>query len=215
MTETKKLYLDGKFVGEYVATDNLEKEHEAAIALLREKGLYQETTREQAIFRQALSFATTASYLYQRDLTVVPRNGMSVAPFVVNATFALELYLKTLGLLHDNELRGHDLLSLFDALPSVAHQTLLSNFAKSTSQCGITEMVAFRKEIERLRSAFLEWRYLHERKRASEIRFAEMIFVMEVLDITCRADSKLAIARDVLPAGLIEPPSSVSPVSTD
>ena len=145
-----------------MATDNLEKEHEAAIALLREKGLYQETTREQAIFRQALSFATTASYLYQRDLTVVPRNGMSVAPFVVNATFALELYLKTLGLLHDNELRGHDLLSLFDALPSVAHQTLLSNFAKSTSQCGITEMVAFRKEIERLRSAFLEWRYLHE-----------------------------------------------------
>jgi len=192
MTETKKLYLDGKFVGEYVATDNLEKEHEAAIALLREKGLYQETTREQAIFRQALSFATTASYLYQRDLTVVPRNGMSVAPFVVNATFALELYLKTLGLLHDNELRGHDLLSLFDALPSVAHQTLLPNFAKSTSQCGITEMVAFRKEIERLRSAFLEWRYLHERKRASEIRFAEMIFVMEVLDITGRAHDKLA-----------------------
>jgi len=95
MTETKKLYLDGKFVGEYVATDNLEKEHEAAIALLREKGLYQETTREQAIFRQALSFATTASYLYQRDLTVVPRNGMSVAPFVVNATFALELYLRS------------------------------------------------------------------------------------------------------------------------
>ena len=61
MTKTKKLYLDGKYVGDYVATGDLEKEREAAIALLREKGLYQVTTPEQAIFRQALSFATTAS----------------------------------------------------------------------------------------------------------------------------------------------------------
>jgi len=53
MTETKKLYLDGKYVGEYVATGDLEKERDAAIALLREKGLYQVTTPEQAIFRQA------------------------------------------------------------------------------------------------------------------------------------------------------------------
>ncbi len=203
MTETKKLYLDGEYVGEYVATGDLEKEREAAIALLREKGLYQVTTPEQAIFRQALSFATTASYLYQRDLTVVPRNGMSVAPFVVNATFALELYLKTLGLLHNTVLRGHDLLSLFDALPPAAHQALFQNFAKSTWQCGITEMVAFRKEIERLRNSFLEWRYLHERNRASEIRFAEMIFVMEVLDITCRAHDKLVTPQRVTPAGII------------
>jgi hypothetical protein len=203
MTETKKLYLDGEYVGEYVPSGDLEKEREAAIALLREKGLYQVTTPEQAIFRQALSFATTASYLYQRDLTVVPRNGMSVAPFVVNATFALELYLKTLGLLHNTVLRGHDLLSLFDALPPVAHQALLQNFVKSTWQCDITEMVAFRKEIERLRSAFLEWRYLHERKRASEIRFVQMIFVMEVLDITCRSHDKLATPPRVTPAGII------------
>ncbi len=203
MTETKKLYLDGEYVGEYVATGDLEKEREAAIALLREKGLYQVTTPEQAIFRQALSFATTASYLYQRDLTVVPRNGMSVAPFVVNATFALELYLKTLGLLHNTVLRGHDLLSLFDALPPAAHQALFQNFAKSTWQCGITEMVAFRKEIERLRNSFLEWRCLHERNRASEIRFAEMIFVMEVLDITCRAHDKLVTPQRVTPAGII------------
>jgi hypothetical protein len=105
---------------------------------------------------------------------------MSVAPFVVNSTFALELYLKTLGLLHDTELRGHDLLTLFDALPSRTWST-------------------FRSEIERLRSAFLEWRYLHERKRASEIRFVEMIFIMELLDITCRAHNKLATPQRVFP----------------
>jgi len=65
------------------------------------------------------------------------------------------------------------------------------------------EMVAFRKEIERLRNSFLEWRYLHERNRASEIRFAEMIFVMEVLDITCRAHDKLVTPQRVTPAGII------------
>jgi len=191
MTEMKQLFVNGKYVGEYESSGDAEGDREAAIAFMRAKGIYQETTPEQAIFRQAVSFATTASYLYTRDLTTVPRNGMSVAPFVVNAAFALELYLKTVGLLHNNELRGHDLLELFDALPSAAHEALFSNFGKSKWLCGIADMIAFRAEIERLRHAFIQWRYLHERNRAGEIRFVEMIFVMEVLHETCRADSRL------------------------
>jgi hypothetical protein len=67
MAPTKQLYLDGKLVGEYEGTDDPFKDVELATKLLRQKGLYRETTVEQAAFRQAVSFGTTSSYLYQRE----------------------------------------------------------------------------------------------------------------------------------------------------
>jgi hypothetical protein len=193
MTINKQLYLDGELVGEYPAPDDPIKERELAVALLREKGLYQKPTLEQAIFRQAVSFSTTSSYLYSRELSGEPsvRKGLSVAPFVVNAAFALELYLKTLGHIYNKPLRGHDLLKLFDGLPPDCHQALRQGFVKSEWQCGITEIGDFRKAIEDMRSAFIEWRYLHEEGRARVIHFRPMIFVMEVLHEACRASGKV------------------------
>jgi len=180
MAEMKKLYLNGKYVCEYESTGDDNKD----VSLLKEKGLYQETTPEQAIFSQALSFATTASYLYDRDLVTVPRNGMSVAPFIVNATFALELYLKALLGSYGTVLCEHDLLKLFDALPPESHDALRQNFGKAKWQCGIADIIEFRKVLAELRNAFVEWRYLHE-GRASGITFRPMIFVMEVLHEAC------------------------------
>lgn len=192
MGNTKKLYLDGKLVGEYEGADDPETDRDLAVAMLREKGLYRETTVEQAIFRQAVSFSTTSSYLYQRDLTTVPRNGLSVAPFVVNAAFAIELYMKAVAHLYGEPVvRGHDLLDLFDALPHEAYAAFQQNFSKCNFQCGIAEIAAFRYAIEQLRNAFVQWRYLHETSVAREIHIQPMIFVMEVLHETCRAHEKL------------------------
>lgn len=190
MATMRKLYLDGKYVGDYKSTGDNIKDAEGCINLLKAKGLYQETTPEQAIFRQAVSFATTASYLYERDLVTVPKNGMSVAPFVVNAVFALELYLKALGRLYGTSLHGHDLLKLFDDLPLESHDALRQNFGRAQWQCGIADMTEFRKALADLSKAFIEWRYLHE-GRAGEIQFGPLIFVMEVAHETCRANAKL------------------------
>lgn len=118
---------------------------------------------------------------------------MSAAPFVVNAAFALELYIKALGLLYGAVLHGHDLLKLFDALPSDSRDALQQNFGKVQWQCGIADMVGFRKVVADHRNAFIEWRYLHE-GRAGEIVFGPLIFVMEVLHETCRANEKLNIS---------------------
>jgi hypothetical protein len=191
MTEPRKIFVDGQFIGEVPNTGDNQKDVEAMAALMRAKGVHRTVTPDQAIFRQAVSFATTASYLYKKDLAAWPRNPMSVVPFVVNSAFALELYLKTLSLLYGKEQRGHDLLELFDELPADATDALRRNFDKTTFSCGITETAAFRAEIERVRHAFVEWRYLHERNRAGEIRFPELIFVMNVLHDTCRADFRL------------------------
>jgi hypothetical protein len=117
---------------------------------------------------------------------------MSLIPFVVNAAFALELYLKTLNRLYGKDLRrDHDLLVLFDELSPEAKEALRQEISKAPPTAGIKDLVAFRAEIERVRHAFVEWRYLHERTRAGEIRFVELIFVLNVLHNTCRADVRL------------------------
>jgi hypothetical protein len=123
MASTKQLYADGKFVCDYESTGDDAQDALICTAILKDKGLHRETSIEQAIFRQAAAFATTSAYLYTRDMQVTgPATPLSVVPFVVNATFALELYLKALALLHGVHLRGHDLLSLFDDLPPDAHR---------------------------------------------------------------------------------------------
>jgi hypothetical protein len=66
-------------------------------SLLIEHGIDAETSPEQAISRQAVSFSNTSAELYFRDLARIPTKGMSPVPFVVNAVFALELYIKTLA----------------------------------------------------------------------------------------------------------------------
>lgn len=119
MANIKRLYQNGRLVGEYSSTGDDLKDIELCRELLRQKGLYRPTTVAQALFRQAVSFATTTSYLYKRDLTQEPRNLASLSPFVVNGALAVELYLKALAQLHDMSLRGHDLLRLFDALPGL------------------------------------------------------------------------------------------------
>ena len=157
MAHSRKIYLNGKLVGEAPITGDETRDQDLAIQLLKDKGLYQETTLVQGMFRQAVSFATTASYLYKRDLTRVPRNGLSVAPFVVNSAFAIELYLKTLGQLHNTALRGHDLLKLFDGLPADAQTALQQHFSKSTWQCDIKTLVEYRSalaQLAQLRVAF-------------------------------------------------------------
>jgi hypothetical protein len=133
-----------------------------------------------------------SSQLYARDLaTVPPTNGLSAVPFVVNLAFALELYLKTLGHLFGKALRGHDLLELFDALPPEGREALRQNLPKARWQCDITNLEEFRKVLSGLRSVFVDWRYLHEEGRTSEISFVPMIFIAEVLHAACQAHEKM------------------------
>jgi hypothetical protein len=190
LTAIKKLFANGKFVCEYEAPANQKEEIELCQRLLSEHGLDVETTEEQAIFRQAAAFSSIAASLYARDLTNVPRNGMSVVPFVVNAVFALELYLKTFAKLHSLSLRGHDLLNLFDSLPAAAIESLRSEIAMaaihSRWKCGISEIADFRNSLQAMRNAFSEWRYLHEKDPSSGIQFPQLIFAMEVFHSLCQ-----------------------------
>jgi hypothetical protein len=62
--------------------------------LLIKKGFWKEISIEKSMFDQASSFAHVASYIYEKDLLKLPRNPKSITPFVVNAAFSAEMYLK-------------------------------------------------------------------------------------------------------------------------
>jgi len=192
MKEPRKIYFEGQFVGEVPDTGNVQADMKAASALLRSHAGAKPLTRPQAAFRQASAFALNAQHLFNTGLIgTPPRKPMNVIPFAVNAAFAIELYLKTLGFIHGRKLHGHDLLSLLDDLPAEAKDLLRLEITSAPATEGIKDFDGFRTEVARVRHVFKEWRYLHERDSAPEIRFLEFIRVLDVLHNVCRTNEQI------------------------
>jgi hypothetical protein len=185
-TGIKTIVLNGVAVGELQSTGDLEADASAIREFLKDKGLYKETTLVQAMFRQAVSFATTAAHLHKTDLLKSPRNVFSIVPFIVNSAFSIELYLKTLAQGHGKTLKGHELLKLYDALPLHAHEAI----AKAISFCAknrkFDEEPAFRQHLSELNDSFVEWRYCYEVEKTKSVYIEPTIFVMECLHEACR-----------------------------
>jgi hypothetical protein len=161
---TKTIYLNGIIVGEVPATGDQDKDLEEMRQFLKDKGLHKEVTKVQAMFRQALSFSTTAAHLHQQDLLKAPRNGLSLAPFVVNSAFAIELYLKTLHELSGTSIRGHELLDLYDKLSDATRNVVIKHALANAAGYGVTLTAAdqFRTFLAELNNSFVEWRYCYE-----------------------------------------------------
>jgi HEPN domain-containing protein len=175
----------GEIVGWVPNTGNAKVDAEASMELLKAKGLYQPVTKLQSMFRQAYSFCTTSSYLYKKDLTSQPHNYYSVAPFVVNAALAIELYLKTLSEIHGKKLWGHELAKLFDNLPKAAVEELEAEVPAAAAGHNIDTGKSFRDCLHRVNDAFVDWRYLYEKQGTQEIRIPEVIFLMDVVHHAC------------------------------
>lgn len=186
----KTVYLNGMAVGQVPAAGDLEQDMAVARQFLKDKGLYQETTLVQAMFRQAASFCSTSAYLFERDLRKVPRNGLGVAPFVVNSAFSIELYLKTLGQIHGTSLKGHKLLELYDSLPAEAHRAIEVAIPASAQKRKLEDSINLREFISELNNTFVEWRYCYEVGHTNQVRIEPTIFVMEVLHEACRSSGK-------------------------
>ena len=139
------------------------------------------------MFGQALSFARMASYIRNKDLLSRPWNGSSVAPFVVNSAFSIELYLKTLAKICNKPMTGHDLLKLFDSLPPEASQRIDAVLPGCLKDWAPAGGIALRTCISELKTAFVDWRYLYESTGKKEIKIDRVIFVMKVLDEACRS----------------------------
>ncbi|MEX3839780.1 hypothetical protein [Paraburkholderia sp. BR10882] len=187
----KKLYVNGVLIGEVPATGDIKQDAVIARAFIESKGLHREVTLVQSMFRQALAFANTSAYLYDKDLKNEPRNGLSAAPFVVNISFAIELYVKTLGRIHGSSLKGHNLLALFDALPAPARVAIEKATPAATAQHAVDGRPTARDCLARLNGVFVEWRYLYEKPNSKEVKIQEAIFVAHVLHDACVASKQV------------------------
>jgi HEPN domain-containing protein len=186
----KTIYANGIIVGELdvVAGDPM-KAIEQITEFLRAKGIHREVTKEQAMFRQALSFCKTAAELYDRELKQAPRSGLAAVPFVVNAAFSIELYLKTLYQLAGSRVRGHELLTLYDGLADDTRRTVVELAATCASKFSATPVPSadeFRGFVSDLNTAFVDWRYCYETGSVDVLKIQPTILVMCSLDQACR-----------------------------
>ena len=182
----KAILLNGIVVGEVQSTGNTDQDAEAVRAFLKEKGLHKEVTPFQAVFNQAIAFANTSAHVCEKNLRRTPRNGFSPVPFVVNAAFSIELYLKALAQKHGKALRGHELVKLHLSLPTKAHLEINQVIPKCTANRVLGEQPNFTGYLQHLNDAFVKWRYSYELERTGTVHIEPTIFVMEVLHEACR-----------------------------
>ncbi len=144
---------------------------------------------EPSIYYQAEAFHIAALTLHQAE--AMENRG---APFIVNASFALELYLKAFegktvfkdpteyceSVTHYNQIvskgskQGHDLSSLFNGLAQEYKDKIVSQLAGSMFQ--LTPEIFFKK----YNNHFVSWRYGFEGNRSSYVA-SEVLDMLSVL----------------------------------
>jgi hypothetical protein len=183
----KALKLNGLIVGEYLGSDDQDEDMEAARDMLRTKGLYNPPSLLSAMLGQASAFAYVANATYV-DLVKNrgPDKPIVAAPFVVNAAFSVELYLKTLHVVttgsHAHE---HELLDLHDTLPDARRAALQDQAVQVAAEHGEGPQVQLRSLLAMLNDAFVQWRNVYELPRSGTIHLQQTILVMHACRDVC------------------------------
>jgi HEPN domain-containing protein len=109
-----------------------------------------------------------------------------VAPFVVNAAFSIEIYLKTIHEAFGNLLRGHDLYKLYDQLSEEPRDMIVSAANDVRPRYKLSGGMTIVSCIKDLNRAFENWRYLYEHERLST-EVQSIRFTMHTLfEASCR-----------------------------
>lgn len=180
----KDIYLNGIIVGSHEVTGDKEKDGAVVRDYFKEKGLYKETTINDAMFGQANNFAEVAINIYEKNLKRSPFKGGGVSPFIVNAMFSVELYLKAIHNAYGNKVRGHHLVSLYKGMPKLgkAHFVGAANDVKPLYQHEPgTDIFTC---LETLNKAFEQWRYVYEYDHL-EVEAQSIRYVMHVSHEAC------------------------------
>lgn len=181
----KEVVLDGKVVGQIVSTGDMTRDAKAARDFLKSKGIQVEPTRFQATLNLAVGFMNVSADLYENKLRRPPFQALSAAPFVVNAAFALELYLKALAQKHGVSLHGHELEKLYKKLSAEAKREIEKVTPQCAASAALEEEPNLPQYLKNLNNAFIEWRYSYETKGGMSVLVRPTIFAMHVLHEAC------------------------------
>jgi HEPN domain-containing protein len=185
----RSVYSNNKFVGFVDRSDDIEEDSRLGKELLIEKGFWKEVSKLDSMLGQAQSFSNTANYVYEKDLLNFPRNPNGISPFVVNAAFSAEMYLKCLLEKHGLSERGHSLVTLFKHLPNKLKDRINKSKDILESQYEVEKGVLFKEHIKSFSNAFIEWRYIYE-SGFNHISIPSVILVLHVLHEICNEEIK-------------------------
>jgi hypothetical protein len=192
----KSLSLNGIVVGDYLASDDFDEDVQAARDMLKAKGLYDPPTLVMAMRGQADQFAFVANATYVQVMkNRGPGQIIPASPFVVNAAFSLELYLKTLNAVSGSKAWGHGLLKLHDSLPDPIKAELQADTVRLASEHGEGPTVQLRDLLAMLNRSFEQWRYVYELPKSGAIHFQQTILAMHA----CREVCNRAVAAALQP----------------
>lgn len=189
---TKSVYYNGVFFGELDATGNTETDLERVRALLKERGVNVSPPASEGTRRQAVHFAAAAHHLYQiagMDGERPVRDPSAAVAFVVNGAFAAELFLKSLLQADGQEKKNvHGLLSIYDQM-SDAMRTHIERCASQLALgVQLPTVPGVRDTIEMIDSAFVDWRYAHERDHTGLVVGGSVGFLLETLNIAAHLE---------------------------
>ena len=195
---TKKILVNGVEVGEYTSTGDDIKDLRIASAIVEKLGYKSHSTPGRAIFNNAVQFATAASYIYKKDLVASPRNMAAAVAFLVNAAFAIELYLKALLVQHGvTPGRVHALVDLFDALPKAARDAVSRAIPAAAAALGLGADRDFRADVAALNDVFVDWRYCYEHEEIGPVYVPPTLLVAGVLHEAFRdVDTKAGASEE-------------------
>lgn len=125
------------------------------------------------IFNQAVCFSKVASALYHEHLKTSDIRKIKaeyLAPYIVNATFSMELYLKAIHQKLDTKSLPkvsdkHNLKNLFFSLSGQAQNDIRKSLqACLVAQGRSSDDIDFGEKIRAIANGYIEWRYLHEKE---------------------------------------------------
>jgi hypothetical protein len=105
------------------------------------------------------------------------------APFVVNAAFSAEIYLKCIQKKYETPAQTHILTALFRKLPNKVKDRISSHRKQLESQYDVEAGVKFKDHLRKINNAFENWRYIYE-KNTEYVHIPTTIFVLHVLHQT-------------------------------
>lgn len=197
----QELWLNGKLVGKFPDAGDHEKNLAASQALMAALGFKppEQNAAELAAYGQARSFAEAVRLIHGKGFSAHPYNPSLIAPLIVNAAFAVEVYLKAAGLSQRLELRGHEVSALFDQLPEPIKAQIQSSFDVASKAKKLPPGTV-RDSLVGMNGAFVQWRYLYEKDQRLNFEVRVALALLEALDNVCRS---LASAARSAPS---EPP---------
>jgi hypothetical protein len=171
----KDVLVNGILVGSHETTGDHLADIKAIDSWLKEKGIHEEVTKRDQMHGQANAFAHVANDLYKKGLSKSPFDGKCVAPFIVNAAFSIELYLKTIHFSYGNKIRGHHLAALFKGMPKQGKAHFHAAAEATSHIYDLQRTTNIQECLANINKAFEEWRYIYEHNeigvQTSEIRF--------------------------------------------